>query len=350
MKFSINKRVKFLNEKGGGIVIKILNDEMVLVQTEDGFEFPHPIKELIVDTQQNAETLFATTQQNTAITQQPQPLTFEQKIKFDVAEQIKKDNEEINIYIAATLDSFQSPKEVDFHIVNDSNWNVLYSVYFKTEKKYSSIPGSISPNYIEHLKTYSIQDSYKIKEIAVSLLFFRPEPYDIKSPVFKLFTIIPNYFATQKYYISNDFFEQKAILMPILEENPMVQAIESIQINEIDKIKQKKEKENLDLNKGKTYESNKKPDILEIDLHINELLDDTTGMDAKTMIDFQMKKFEEELFSAKKKQYIRKIVFIHGKGNGRLKLEIRNYLERNGYRYQDASFQKYGFGATMVIL
>lgn len=348
MKFSINQRVKFLNEKGGGVVVKILSEEMVLVQTEDGFEFPHPVRELIFDTQQNAETLFASPQQNTNIIQQPQPLTFEQKIKIDVAEQIKKENEEINIYIAATLDSFQSPKEVDFHIVNDSNWNVLYSVYFKTDKKYSSIPGSISPNYIEHLVSHSIQESYKIKEIAVSLIFFRSEPYDLKSPAFKVFTIVPNFFATQKYYISNDFFEQKAILMPVLEENPLAQAIEKIELSEIEKVKLKKEKQ--DLNLGKTYESSKKQDLLEIDLHVNELVDDTTGMDAKTMLDFQMKRFEEELLSAKKKQYVRKIVFIHGKGNGRLKLEIRSYLDRNGYRYQDASFQKYGFGATMVIL
>lgn len=348
MKFSINQRVKFLNEKGGGIVVKILDDEMVLVQTQDGFEFPHPVKELIADSQQNPQTLFATSQQNSAITQQPQPLTFEQKIKIDVTEQIKKDNEEVNIYIAAILDSFQNPKEVDFHIVNDSNWNILYSVFFKTEKKYQPIPGSISPNYIEHLITYSIQNSYKIKEIAVSLIFFRPEPYDLKTPAFKNFNIVPNFFATQKYYLPNDFFEQKAILMTILEENPMKQALESIQISEIDKVKQKKD--NQKLNKSKTYESNKKTDMLEIDLHINELIDDTTGLDAKTMLDFQMKKFEEQLNAAKKKQYIRKIVFIHGKGNGRLKLEIRNYLERNGYRYQDASFQKYGFGATMVIL
>jgi len=350
MKFSINQRVKFLNEIGGGVVVKILNDEMVVVQTDDGFEIPHPVKELILDSQQSSETLFAVAQQNTAANQQPQPITFEQKIKIDVAEQIKKDNEEVNIYIAVILDSFQKPKNVDFHIVNDSNWNILFCVHFKTEKKYSSIPGSISPNYIEQLTSYSIQDSYKIKEIAVSLLFFRPEPYDLKSPIFKVFTILPNYFATQKYYVSNEFFEQKAILMQVIEENPMVEAIEKIQNHHIEEVKQKKEKENTELNTKKKFESSKKTELLEIDLHINQLVDDTTGMDAKVMLDYQMKKFEEVLLEAKNKQYIRKIVFIHGKGNGRLKLEIRNYLERNGYRYQDASFQKYGFGATMVIL
>jgi hypothetical protein len=48
----------------------------------------------------------------------------------------------------------------------------------------------------------------------------------------------------------------------------------------------------------------------------------------------------------------RKIVFIHGVGNGKLKLEIRRSLDRDypQLKYQDASFQEYGYGATMVIL
>lgn len=47
----------------------------------------------------------------------------------------------------------------------------------------------------------------------------------------------------------------------------------------------------------------------------------------------------------------RKIVFIHGVGNGVLKNEIRKQLERK-YKvyYQDASFREYGYGATMVII
>lgn len=47
-----------------------------------------------------------------------------------------------------------------------------------------------------------------------------------------------------------------------------------------------------------------------------------------------------------------KIVFIHGVGNGRLKHELRKKLERkySNFKYQDASFKEYGYGATMVYL
>jgi len=49
---------------------------------------------------------------------------------------------------------------------------------------------------------------------------------------------------------------------------------------------------------------------------------------------------------------VKKIVFIHGKGDGVLKTEIRQELKTNykKYQFQDASFQQYGFGATMVYI
>ena len=48
----------------------------------------------------------------------------------------------------------------------------------------------------------------------------------------------------------------------------------------------------------------------------------------------------------------KRIVFIHGKGDGVLRKAIIDELK---YRYktcdyQDASFQQYGFGATMVTI
>ena len=48
----------------------------------------------------------------------------------------------------------------------------------------------------------------------------------------------------------------------------------------------------------------------------------------------------------------KKIVFIHGKGEGVLRQALLKELKQK-YRscsYQDASFREYGFGATMVTI
>ncbi|MBQ5752441.1 MAG: Smr/MutS family protein, partial [Bacteroidaceae bacterium] len=92
-------------------------------------------------------------------------------------------------------------------------------------------------------------------------------------------------------------------------------------------------------------------DILEIDLHIEELLETTAGMNSFDILNHQLdvvRKTIDENIKYKGK----KIVFIHGKGEGVLRNAIMQELRRKYPRClsQDASFQKYGFGATMVII
>ena len=91
--------------------------------------------------------------------------------------------------------------------------------------------------------------------------------------------------------------------------------------------------------------------IVEIDLHIGELLDDTCGMSNSEILNYQLDKFREVMEQYKKKREQR-IVFIHGKGDGVLRKALLDELKRKypDCRHQDASFQEYGFGATMVTI
>ena len=93
------------------------------------------------------------------------------------------------------------------------------------------------------------------------------------------------------------------------------------------------------------------PDLVEVDLHIHELIDDTRGLANHEMLEIQMGRFRNELETAIANG-TRKIVFIHGVGNGTLKQELRKELttKYKKYYFQDASFKEYGYGATMVIL
>ena len=91
--------------------------------------------------------------------------------------------------------------------------------------------------------------------------------------------------------------------------------------------------------------------IVEIDLHIGELLDDTCGMSNSEILNYQLDKFREVMEQYKKRREQR-IVFIHGKGDGVLRKALLDELKRKypDCRHQDASFQEYGFGATMVTI
>jgi hypothetical protein len=92
-------------------------------------------------------------------------------------------------------------------------------------------------------------------------------------------------------------------------------------------------------------------DILEVDLHINALLDNTEGLSPSVLLNTQLTEFRIIMDRNIRKKGQR-IVFIHGKGEGVLREALIKELHRR-YRtctYQDASFQKYGFGATMVTI
>ena len=91
--------------------------------------------------------------------------------------------------------------------------------------------------------------------------------------------------------------------------------------------------------------------ILEVDLHAHEILETTKGMDARAIKDYQLSVFTRTM-NEHIREKGRKIVFIHGKGEGVLRKAIIDTL-KDKYKsceYQDASFQQYGFGATMVIV
>jgi len=89
---------------------------------------------------------------------------------------------------------------------------------------------------------------------------------------------------------------------------------------------------------------------IEIDLHIHELIESHKGMSNAQILEVQLKHFRYELEKAISNN-ARKITFIHGVGVGRLKQEIHQILKTyERIRFQDASYARYGFGATEVIL
>ncbi|MCR5361186.1 MAG: hypothetical protein K6E73_04165 [Bacteroidales bacterium] len=92
-------------------------------------------------------------------------------------------------------------------------------------------------------------------------------------------------------------------------------------------------------------------DVIEVDLHINELVDSTVGMDNAAMLRHQMDVFRQTMQNYRHRLG-QKIVFIHGKGEGVLRKAIIDELKLRypHCEWQDASFQQYGFGATQVTI
>ena len=110
-----------------------------------------------------------------------------------------------------------------------------------------------------------------------------------------------------------------------------------------------KEKANLNKGKKSAFKKDKNEVILEVDLHINQLTASTKNMDNFDMLNLQLDTAKRKIEFAIQKR-ISKIVFIHGVGEGVLKSELMRLLDKYPVKFYDASYKKYGLGATEVYV
>ncbi len=96
---------------------------------------------------------------------------------------------------------------------------------------------------------------------------------------------------------------------------------------------------------------NKKDGIppMEVDLHIEKLVKSFKRMDNYDILSMQLDTAKYKLeFAIRNK--IPRIVFIHGVGEGVLREELGYLFRRYDVSLNEASYQKYGLGATEVYI
>jgi Smr domain len=95
----------------------------------------------------------------------------------------------------------------------------------------------------------------------------------------------------------------------------------------------------------------RKGELMEVDLHIHELVDSHQGLTNYEIVQIQLEHFERTLRNAEEKK-IPRVIFIHGVGQGVLRAEIRKMLESYypNATFMDAPYNIYGYGATEVRL
>ena len=171
----------------------------------------------------------------------------------------------------------------------------------------------------------------------------------------------------------NLFFDEPALIYTLVEndklkENQMVEALkveeEAISkasltslntSNHSEDVKiEEKAKKLANLYKSKSPRLAKQmlnDDKIVIDLHADKLLETTIGMSSSDILEYQLDTFRR-IIEQYKSQKGKKIIFIHGKGEGVLRhalIHELNYRYKH-FSYQDASFREYGYGATQVTI
>ena len=182
------------------------------------------------------------------------------------------------------------------------------------------------------------------------IAFKKDKPYSLKNAVSVELRLDTVKFYKLHCFMENDFFEEDALIYPIIR-NDLPERELLVSAAELKEAMQQKVREERRVPRQIVKKKPTNSAILEIDLHITELLDNTNGLSNADMLTYQLGKFREVM-----DQYAlnngQKIVFIHGKGDGVLRKAIEKDLKTRykQHYFQDASFREYGFGATMVTI
>ena len=338
-------KVRFLNAVGGGVVKSVINKTMVNVEDYDGFEVPTLVSELVVVD----DSVSMDPEKRSAKLRTPAKKE-EPEVKKELPKAEPKyisGKDTPDFYMAFVPQNEANPVdgELKVYLVNNSNNFVLYNYSHLKNKVYRTVEsGKMNPNSKRYLESFSRFDLNELPEFQFQLIFFLEESPKLESPVVKSLRLNPVKFYRQNSYEKTKYFAQDAMVISLLEPD-MEMEVAKLTETEVAKVVLEKEEPKVVVKRAAS------PDLVEIDLHIHELLEDTRGLSNHEMLEVQLGRFRNELESAIANG-TRRIVFIHGIGNGTLKQELRKELSTKykKYYFQDASFKEYGYGATMVIL
>lgn len=340
----VGDKVKFLNDVGGGVVTGFINKNTVNVEGDDGFEVPFPINQLVnLSAPEVNVGSVKTTSEDVSAENIPEPVFLEPE-----GEIINGKNTP-DFYFCFVPQDSRNPLagEIEMYLVNDSNFTVLYSYsYIKTEGVENVENGTVKSNSRVKLDAILQDDLSDLPDFGFQLIYFKNSESEWNQPVVKKMRINPVKFYKESTFQSNTYFRKNALVLQITP-NPMQAELDKLTQDDFKKVVKSKEVQQ----KPKQQLRKRTADEVVIDLHINELLDSSEGLSNRDILGVQMDNVESEM-NAAIKNHIKRIVFIHGVGQGVLKQEVANILKRKfkKYYFQDASFKEYGYGATMVIL
>ncbi len=355
----VGDKVRFLNEVGGGKVVRVESRQnLVYVEDEDGFEVPMLITECVVVPEVNPNTNFPRQELSAKNREQA-----EQVVEKVAAPRIEEKPEPI-VEVAGgdTLNAMLAffPTDIkrmdstgyECYLVNDSNYFLFYNLIIgEAGKRRSVAQGVIEPNMQELLCEISKPELNDWERLRIQAVAFKKDKeYDEQAAIDHTQKMNVVRFYKLHSFGASDYFDEPHMLIDLKPgkqpDRMSEQAISADKIKEA--MMEKKDTAPAGKKSGKRERINQ---IIEVDLHINNLLDTTAGMSNADMLEYQLSVFHKTLEENRRKKGQR-IVFIHGKGEGVLRSEIEKQLKHRykNYYFQDASFREYGYGATMVTI
>lgn len=347
-KIEIGDKVRFLSTVGGGKVKGFLNKQIAMVEDETGFDVPVLISELVV-----IEAISNQKLEDTEVPEEPTKSVPEAKIETTASVVETSEGEKITTCLVYLPTDAKNMTQTTFecYFVNDSNYYLFFNYMSRENNTWKSRHnGIVEPNTQIFIEEFDKTQLNELEKICVQFVAFKHnKAFGFKNPVSVELRIDTVKFYKLHSFTENDYFDENALVYYITR-NDLPEREMLISAGDIQRAMQEKSASER-RPRVQAVSKKEKKSIIEVDLHINQLLDNTSGMSNTEILEYQLKKMNEVIQENIKRKG-QKIVFIHGKGDGVLKNAVLQEL-KNKYRsfyVQDASFREYGFGATMITI
>lgn len=341
MQFKIGDKVRFLNEKGEGVISGFVNKSTVNVHIEEGFDIPYAIDQLV--------SIHENKPKETVPTPAPAISNDVTPIIKDIIPVNSTFSKGIYLLFIPENDKNVLESPLQLAITNYTEYDVLYTLSAKRAEGYVTIStGDIGSGKNNNILLISRSELERFTHVKVDLVYYSNAAHKPIPPVSEILRINPVRFYKENNFVKTPFLPKRAFVAVIAGLDDSANR-ENVEIDPDELVRAMKQKRSSSLNiLSKPHKLND-PET-EIDLHIEELIESHAGMSNAQIIELQLKHFKQELDNAIANNF-KKITFIHGVGIGRLKQEIHSILKTyDRIRFHDAPYSKYGFGATEVIL
>ncbi|AYQ32741.1 Smr/MutS family protein [Runella sp. SP2] len=319
---NIGDKVRLIHSKEEGIVTRILPNNVIEIEIEDGFRLPVLKRELAVVSAVEAQAFRTVKPQAT-----PDKATDSRPTGIRA---------EKGIFMAFVP---LNDREIVLHLINNTDWDLPYSLTTPTERHQRGIAGGyLKAKSAIKVHELLIKDFEDWGTFVFHCLYFTVGFSPERAPLTKRIKFRANTFFNNKR--KAPILEKDAYLFQLDADEKLDQPLNAQELKE--KMMEKNEPEpavSLPIERPSSV----------VDLHIEKLTRDFLALNNNEMIAIQLKTFEQQLEKAIASG-MDEITFIHGVGNGVLRTELHRRMSKhkNVKFYEDAQKEKFGYGATKV--
>jgi hypothetical protein len=303
----INDKVKFLNEALEGTITRIIDDKMVGVSVEDGFEIPVMRREIMLISKGNA---------------------VENHDKKTVPEAVALNTGGSEIAIG-----FEQSTQTWFRatLINNSQHDILLSVSVKQGKQYKSLfGGRVEKRNAYLFNTLDLAEIQNWGTYCFRIIFHENQADVPRAPWYLEYT-----------------FRSKDFTNPVIHDQKTTYLI-PLKPNKVEQFSLAETTIKIETPDAPQVVNISRPEEV-VDLHIQHLVKNIKALTADEAINVQMSHFNNLFEKAIALNY-QKITFIHGVGNGTLKQRIWKAISGHPSvkTFYEARKEKFGYGATEI--